>query len=163
MPGPARPARPGMPIIGVPSDGSQVEYIADTSPMLDNGEQVIVADDDDSVNVPPPPTEYLGHTHHVQPAGSTPMQPRYQSIGHKQALIPILIVTGLCMFALGACRWICPEDTTLGSLPMLIPIAMFVFGTISMAFGIFTMLQVGNALRRQKADRAARAAAVAAA
>ena len=114
-----------------------------------SGLESVVADDADEVSVPPPPMEYLGHTHHVQPLNAPAFVPKYQSMSYKQTLIPILLTTGLCLAAIGACRFVLPRDTPLGNLPFFIPIILFVAAAAALTFGVLSMLQVKNALDQQ--------------
>ncbi|QOV88583.1 hypothetical protein [Humisphaera borealis] len=124
-----------------------------------SGLESVVADDADEVNVPPAPIEYLGHTHHVQPTNGPAFVPKYQAMSYKQTLIPILLTTGLCLAALGACRFVLPRDTPLGNLPIFIPIILFVAAAAALAFGVLSMLQVKNALDQQALAKAAAAQA----
>ena len=113
-----------------------------------------VVEDDDSVNVPPPPMEYLGHTHphhHAPGVPAGPAVPKYQKLGYRQTLIPILLTTGLCLFVLGATKWICAPDTRLGAQPVWLAVAWFVMGGLSLLLGLLNMLQVKAALESARA------------
>jgi len=156
-----RPATPvNQPSYAAPGSGPAAEGVAVPADeqQVASGLESVIADDADEVNVPPPPMEYLGHTHHVAPPSASPMMPRYQSLGYKRTLIPILLTTGLCMAVLGACRFILPPDTGLGNLPMYIPYVLFGFSVISLVFGVLTMFQVKHALDEQERARLAAAA-----
>lgn len=118
----------------------------------------VVADEDDSVNVPPPPLEYLGNTHHVPSPNGPPIIPKYQNLDYKQTLIPILLTAGLCMLAIGGSRFVLAEDTVLGNLPLFLVIPLFAFGALAILFGVLTMFQVKGTLDAQQA-RATEAAA----
>jgi hypothetical protein len=104
-----------------------------------------VVEDDDSVSVPPPPMEYLGHSHPHHPGhggGSAAVVPRYQNLDYRRTLIPILLTTGLCLVVMGFTKWLCAPDTLLGAQPIWMTIACFTFGALSFALGLLNMIQV---------------------
>lgn len=159
-PGVGRPATPHEPV--APAQ----EYVAhdDRTAVPQSHDQVasglesVVTDEGDDVNVPPPPMEYLGQTHHATPTNPA-FAPKYYRLGYKQTIIPILLTTGLCSAIIGACRFVLPRDTPLGNLPMFIPIILFVAAAAAILFGVLTMLQVKHTLEEQAAAQAAAAGA----
>jgi hypothetical protein len=103
-----------------------------------------VVEDDDSVSVPPPPMEYLGHSHPHHPlhGGGAAAGPKYQNLEYRRTLIPILLTTGLCLVVMGFTKWVCAPDTLLGAQPVWMTIVCFAFGAVSFALGLLNMLQV---------------------
>jgi hypothetical protein len=110
-----------------------------------------VVEDGDAVNVPPPPVEYLGHTHphHPQPGQPAgPMIPRYQKLDYRQTLIPVLLTAGLCLLALGATKWFCAPDTRLGAQPVWMAVVWLAVGGVALVLGLLNMIQVKVAMEQ---------------
>jgi hypothetical protein len=176
---PARPASPSGPVR--PAAPIAVSGVGITSPPADRGgarhtpppaaadpeahEREVaqqadamahVVEDDDSVSVPPPPLEYLGHTHPHHPVHAGPraaVVPKYQNLEYRRTLIPILLTAGLCLVVMGFTKWVCAPDTLLGAQPVWMTIVLFTFGALSFALGLVNMVQVKALMERAPAGR----------
>jgi hypothetical protein len=171
--GPVRPAAPGA--VGAPPPARPANHVAAGQPpraaplppapadpeaherqTAQQADAVAhVVEDDDSVSVPPPPIEYLGHSHPHAPhgGGAWAPVPKYQSLEYRRTLIPVLLTTGLCLVVVGFTKWVCAPDTLLGAQPMWMTAVCFTLGALSFALGLLNMIQVKVLVEKARADR----------
>jgi hypothetical protein len=107
-----------------------------------------VVEDDDSVNVPAAPMEYLGH------ARAAPQHKRIammttKTLEARRTAIPILLVCGF-MFALaGVLKFVVGDESPISDFPIWMPIMLFVLAGASIIIAVLNMLYVSKTLAAQ--------------
>lgn len=103
-----------------------------------------VIEDDDTLNLPPPPPEALAH----RPAPRTPRELASRRVGFKQTMIPVLLTMGVLLTGIAVWSFSMGEESPVFDEPT-IPISVLIVGILMLGFGVFTMLQVRAQLARE--------------
>ena len=108
-----------------------------------------VVEDDDSVNVPAAPIEYLGHARAAPQHKRMAMMTTKSLEAHRTA-IPILLVCGI-MFALaGVLKFVVGDESPISDFPLWMPILLFVLAGLSLIVAVLNMLHVRRMLSDQR-------------
>ena len=106
-----------------------------------------VVEDDDTLNLPPPPPEAFAH----RPSPPRPYRPASRTVGFKQTMIPILLTMGVMLSGIAVWSFMLGEESPVAGHAW-IPIAVLVIGLVMLGFGVVTMLQVKNQLAAGKIE-----------
>jgi hypothetical protein len=111
-----------------------------------------VIEDDDTLNLPPPPPESLAHPKAPKPRG--PRQLKSRTVEFKQTMIPPLLVSGLLLGGIAGYSLMLGEESPLATQSWF-PITLAVIGGVLLIFAVITMLQVAAQLKREREEREA--------
>ena len=115
------------------------DHLADALAALSTGQ------DDDAMLAPAP--DASDFVHRPPPSPSAPNR-MAAGVAFKQTLIPILLTTGVLLIVFGSLKFILGAESAYAALPGWTLGVMFGFGSLMLAFGAFTMLQVREQLTR---------------
>jgi hypothetical protein len=100
--------------------------------------------------LPAAPPESLAQIHHEAPhAPIRPHMPRFQSLGMRQTIIPILLTVGTMLFIAGIVSLLVNEDSPLHDYRGWLWIVMFGLGAGFLGIGVLNMLQLRSMLRKR--------------
>ncbi|HEX8916700.1 MAG TPA: hypothetical protein VF796_30400, partial [Humisphaera sp.] len=108
---------------------------------------------DEVVGYTPEPVNYAAAGGGYRPPARR-REAYYEKLGFQQTIIPVLLVGALCMFALGASKWVVAKNAPLAALPVIFPIILFVCALGSAAVGVLAMFQVKSKLEREAREKA---------
>ncbi len=108
-----------------------------------------VVEDDDSVIVPAPPMEALGHQH-LEYARPHVRVPTFKSMSIRRTLIPVLLTSGVMISLFGIVKFVVPEEAALSMLPPWMCLIAICMGLALASLGVLNMLLVRQQLISQQ-------------
>ena len=110
-----------------------------------------VVEGDDSVTVPAPPLEYLGHrpAAHAPSARMQIMQAR--SLEGKRTAIPVLLTAGMLFIIAGTLKFLVGPESPLYDFPIWMPLVLFGLSIPMLTLAALNMLQVRSIMAEQAA------------
>jgi hypothetical protein len=106
-----------------------------------------VVEDDDTLNLPAPPPEALGHRRAPRPQKVLASR----RVGFKQTMIPVLLTMGVMLSGIAVWTFSMGEESPVVDAPM-IPLSLLILGIVMLGFAVFTMLQVRAQLAREATE-----------
>jgi hypothetical protein len=106
-------------------------------------------EDDVMLAVPAAPRESLAQVVHYEAPHIRPHIPRFQSLGMRQTIVPILLTVGTILCIAGVVKLLVGEDSPLHEYGNWLAIVFFAAGGATLALGLLNMLQLRSIIRKR--------------